>query len=85
MGNAEVVLSLPVLRQGDDGAAVANVQAMLNFVSGMGNLTQDGIFGPRTEAAVKEFQHNEQLAVDGIVGKQTWTRLLTRYLLETPL
>jgi hypothetical protein len=36
---------------------------------------------PKTEAAVRDFQQNENLSVDGIVGTQTWTALLRRWLL----
>lgn len=35
----------------------------------------DGIFGPLTEAAVKNFQTDLALKVDGIVGPVTWTAL----------
>jgi peptidoglycan hydrolase-like protein with peptidoglycan-binding domain len=35
----------------------------------------DGIFGPVTKAAVEQFQHGENLAVDGIVGPATWAAL----------
>src|SRR4051794_41337896 len=32
----------------------------------------DGIFGPKTEGAVKSFQESESLVQDGIVGPATW-------------
>ena len=35
----------------------------------------DGSFGPKTEAAVKEFQQEAGLTVDGIVGPLTWAAL----------
>jgi murein L,D-transpeptidase YcbB/YkuD len=36
---------------------------------------QDGVFGRRTESAVKQFQGDKGLAADGIVGPQTWAAL----------
>jgi peptidoglycan hydrolase-like protein with peptidoglycan-binding domain len=35
----------------------------------------DGIFGPLTERAVKQFQKDNRLKVDGIVGPQTYDML----------
>ncbi|MTE19444.1 hypothetical protein F0L17_09950 [Streptomyces sp. TRM43335] len=35
----------------------------------------DGLFGPQTLAAVKEFQRRNGLVVDGIVGPRTWGEL----------
>ena len=81
--NVQVTLSLPILRKGQLSGEppVARLQFMLNFVKGVDELDVDGIFGPKTEAAVRAFQQNENLSVDGIVGRQTWTALLRRWLL----
>jgi peptidoglycan hydrolase-like protein with peptidoglycan-binding domain len=38
-------------------------------------LTEDGIFGTKTEQAVFDFQQIRGLAVDGIIGPNTWTQL----------
>jgi len=40
----------------------------------------DGIFGARTEAAVRKFQEVFDLTVDGIVGKATWYALVRYYV-----
>jgi peptidoglycan hydrolase-like protein with peptidoglycan-binding domain len=81
--DAQVTLSLPILRRGQRSGEppVERLQFMINFVRGVQELAVDGIFGPKTEAAVRDFQQNENLSVDGIVGKQTWTALLRRWLL----
>ena len=39
----------------------------------------DGIFGPRTDHAVRAFQEDASLTVDGIVGPHTWSAMLSRY------
>ena len=41
-------------------------------------VTVDGIFGPATRKATIAFQHDHRLEEDGIIGVQTWTKLLTR-------
>ncbi|MBK1725391.1 peptidoglycan-binding domain-containing protein, partial [Thiocystis violacea] len=38
---------------------------------------------PKTESSVKHYQQNENLTVDGVVGQETWTSLLTRWLLDS--
>lgn len=39
------------------------------------NLTVDGIFGIKTETAVRNYQAKNDLSVDGVVGAKTWSKL----------
>ncbi|MBD2250540.1 peptidoglycan-binding domain-containing protein [Nostoc parmelioides] len=63
----------PLLRQGDSGAAVAELQRLLN-AKGV-KVSVDGIFGAGTQAAVIKFQRANGLTADGIVGSKTWVAL----------
>lgn len=47
----------------------------VKILQGILNLIQDGIFGPLTQEAVKEFQKTSGLIPDGIVGPKTWDKL----------
>ena len=52
------------------------MQAMLDRLGyDLGPYGIDGDFGRATEAAVKSFQSDHRLAVDGICGPATWTEL----------
>lgn len=62
--------SFRVLRAGARGESVRELQRALD-------IEDDGAFGPRTEAAVRAFQRDHGLAVDGIVGHMTWEALCT--------
>jgi peptidoglycan hydrolase-like protein with peptidoglycan-binding domain len=68
----------PVLRQGPNSlwplATVRSLQYLLR-ARGAG-IAVDGVFGPRTEAAVVAFQRARHLVVNAIVGPQTWTSLI---------
>lgn len=57
-----------VLSRGDKGEDVAALQKRLRVnATGKGR----GVFGPQTEAAVKRFQKEHGLVVDGVVGPKT--------------
>jgi hypothetical protein len=66
-------LEIIELSRGDDGPFVKILQHLLR-ARGFG-LQVDGDFGPLTEQAVRRFQGNQGIAVDGIVGPVTWSRL----------
>jgi len=66
--------SNPVLKKGSSGAAVTQMQKLLQnakFSPG----AVDGQFGPNTEAALKKFQSAHGLVADGICGPKTWAAL----------
>ena len=84
MANVQVTLSLPVLRRGSDPeSGPTHLKLMLNERGGFPIVNVDGDFGPSTDQSVKHYQQNENLTVDGIVGKQTWTSLLSKWLLQS--
>ncbi len=64
----------PLLRQGSNNNFVFLLQFILN--QNGANLNVDGIFGSQTLSAVRTFQQNNGLSVDGIVGPNTWKTLL---------
>lgn len=68
-----------VLRLKDDymrGDDVKELQELLKYYGY--NVTVDGVFGPKTNAFVYSFQASKMLAVDGIVGSNTWASLLSK-------
>lgn len=71
--NQPIETSDPVLRRGSFGAAVIELQELLNKAGAM--ITVDADFGAATETAVKAFQKRKKLEIDGIVGNGTWTAL----------
>jgi len=66
--------SMPTLRRGSRGPAVADLQRRL-AAAGFSPGTADGDFGSLTDAAVKSFQRSRGITADGIVGSQTWGQL----------
>jgi len=70
-----------VLRVGSRGEDVRRVQRCLNSLRGgkfpsIGQLNEDGVFGPNTEASVREFQRLLLLVPDGVVGPLTWNAIM---------
>jgi N-acetylmuramoyl-L-alanine amidase len=59
---------METIKIGSKGASVKALQALLH-------LYEDGMFGSLTEEAVKEFQRDNHLTPDGIVGPATWDKI----------
>ena len=95
-GNVEIVPNAPIrgyttsypgtpLRRGSTGPNVVVIQTELNRIAQsypaipkLANV--DGIFGSRTEAAVRAFQRIFGLDPDGVVGPGTWYELIRLYV-----
>lgn len=69
--NAAPIATKPVLRRSSTGIDVEIIQGLLKD-SGYYKSVVDQVFGQNTEAAVRAFQRDRQLLVDGIVGAKTW-------------
>jgi peptidoglycan hydrolase-like protein with peptidoglycan-binding domain len=72
------------VRRGSTGEAVRGVQEEFRFRNLTGDPAQgvqvDGIFGPKTDEAVRGFQQSLGIGVDGIVGALTWRALISGML-----
>ena len=66
------ISKMPMLKIGSKGPAVEFVQEIVKAVP------VDGDFGPITRKCVMEYQKGKAAQVDGIVGKETWTVMVTR-------
>ena len=100
-GDVEIVNNAPVqgyttsypgtpLRRGTTGPSVVTVQASLNRIGQSYPAIPkipvvDGIFGVRTENAVRKFQEVFNLTPDGVVGPATWYALVRLYTAVTRL
>ncbi|ADY54862.1 NLP/P60 protein [Syntrophobotulus glycolicus DSM 8271] len=67
-----------MLKMGSTGSSVVELQIKLSSL-GYSAGTADGIFGPKTQAAVKTFQSSTSLTPDGIVGPLTQNALNSAY------
>ena len=100
-GDVEIVNNAPIrgiassypgtpLRRGTTGPSVVTVQVSLNRISQSYPAipkipTVDGIFGVRTENAVRKFQEIFNLTPDGVVGPATWYAIVRIYIAVTRL
>ena len=66
---------IPGQATGTDVRAVQEILALLGFYQG----DLDGVYGPATADAVRRFQAQHDLAPDGIVGPQTYDKLLEAF------
>jgi peptidoglycan hydrolase-like protein with peptidoglycan-binding domain len=66
----------PLVGRGANGHPVRTLQHLLRAHGQQ--VSVDGIFGPLTEGAVKALQTANGLTIDGIVGQQTWPRLIVQ-------
>lgn len=75
LGIKRVPVTVKALRRGDKGADVLVMQSLLAHLYGAA-IEEDGSFGGATERAVRKFQADSGLSVDGVCGGATWGKLL---------
>lgn len=68
-------VTIPTVRMGDTGAAVAALQAALKH-TGFDPVWIDGEAGPRTVAALRAFQESAEIEPHGICGAETWAAIM---------
>ncbi len=69
-------MRLTEIDRGCRGQQVQTLQHLLNTTGkAKPALDLDGVFGLRTEQAVRDYQTRQSLTVDGVVGRYTWTSL----------
>lgn len=78
--NDEARPGRPLLAANDQADGLAPFVATVQRITGV---NPDGIFGPRTEDAVRAFQRRERLADTGVVDAATWERIDAALLRST--
>ncbi len=72
------------LRVGSGGSDVKTMQQYLNGIgvvyTAINRLTVDSKFGANTQKAVIRFQKQFDLSPDGVIGKNTWNKIVEVYL-----
>ena len=92
---ANIVSGVPVsfpgftLQLGSNNSYVRTIQNQLNAISNsypaIEKVTEDGIFGPSTEASVKKFQEIFNLPQTGVVDFKTWSAISRIYVATTKI
>ena len=90
INSAEIISGIPAsypgynLTNGSSGEAVIQIQEQLNRIaqvySAIPTINVDGIYGPATANAVKEFQRVFNLPQSGIVDYPTWYKISQIYV-----
>ncbi|MEG3850621.1 pesticin C-terminus-like muramidase [Microcoleus sp. herbarium19] len=75
---------MKTLKLGASGSDVVKLQKRLLELE-LNSGSADGKFGPKTEAALKQFQTNQKILVDGIAGPKTLAALFPGELLGSSL
>lgn len=74
----KIMITVRELNKGSKGTDVKALQALLvHNGCDIGYCGIDGDFGADTDAAVRQYQQSHNCEVDGIVGVQTWNKLLS--------
>lgn len=68
-------IPVPYVRRGCTGYMVSMLQFALNLICGTG-LDVDGEFGSKTEKALKEYQKQKDIQVNGICGRGVWKQIM---------
>ena len=72
-----MIANIPYAQRGTKGPLAAAIQAALCDAGQ--SLDIDGEFGPKTEAALREYQKKNGLETDGVAGPATYAKLLGGY------
>ena len=67
---------MQIYRLGDEGPEILDIQHRLQELGFLLSVSEPGVYGEQTQSAVRAFQAQRSLRVDGIVGPDTWGQLV---------